>query len=66
MHARVHAQVRTDKVTVLEVETVELVAGLLCVHHILIDHESRSLGRVGNALAYLAAGNGKQWGFGAR
>lgn len=46
---------RTDKITILEVEAVELVAGLLRIHYVLIDHEGRSLGTSGNALANLAA-----------
>ena len=58
-----HASVRTDEVAVLEVEAVELAAGLLRIHYILIDHKSRSLGRVGDALAYLAAEKGQSWGF---
>jgi hypothetical protein len=44
----------TDKVTILEVEAVQLVARLLRIHHILIDNECRALGVVGNALADLA------------
>ena len=45
---------RTDKITILEVEAVELVAGLLRIHHVLIDHEGRAFGTTGNALANLA------------
>lgn len=45
---------RTDEVTILEVEAVQLVARLLRVHHVLIDNECRALGVVGDALAYLA------------
>lgn len=46
--------VHTDEVAVLEVEAVELVAGLLGVHHVLIDDECSALGVVRNALADLA------------
>ena len=49
-------KVRTDKVTTLEVEAVQLVAGLLCVHHVVIDNKGSSLGVGGNALADLAVG----------
>lgn len=48
---------RTDKITILEVEAVELVAGLLRIHYVLIDHEGRSLGAAGDTLTNLAAEN---------
>jgi len=48
------ATVRTDKVAVLEVETVQLVASRLGVHHVFIDNECGALGVVGDALADLA------------
>ena len=38
----------------MEVEAVEFVAGLLGIHHVLIDHEGRAFSGVGDALAYLA------------
>lgn len=44
----------TDEVAVLEVEAVELVAGLLCIHHVFVDDERSALGVVGNALSHLA------------
>ena len=44
----------TDKVAVLEVEAVELVAGLLRVHYVFIDDEGGALGVGGNALSHLA------------
>lgn len=43
----------TDKVSALEVEAVQLVAGLLCVHDVVIDNEGSSLCVGGNALADL-------------
>lgn len=46
---------RTDEIAVLEVEAVELVAGLLGIHHILVDDKGSALGVAGNALADLAA-----------
>ena len=48
--------IRTDKVAVLEVEAVELVAGLLRIHYVFIDNESSALGIGRNALADLAVG----------
>ena len=50
------AAVRTDKVAVLEVEAVQLVASRLGVHYVFIDNECSALGVVGNALADLAGG----------
>lgn len=49
-------RVRTDKVTVLEVEAVQLVAGLFCVHDVFIDNKGSALGVVGDALSHLAVG----------
>lgn len=46
---------RTDQISVLKVKAVKLVAGLLRIHYILVDHESRSLGRIRDSLADLAA-----------
>jgi hypothetical protein len=43
----------TDKVTVLEVVTVQLVARLLRIHHVLIDDEGGALGVARNALSNL-------------
>jgi hypothetical protein len=43
----------TNKVTALEVEAVQLVASLLCIHDVFIDDEGSSLGVAGNALADL-------------
>lgn len=45
---------RTDQVSALEVEAVQLVAGLLRIHDILVDDESGALGVGGNALADLS------------
>jgi hypothetical protein len=45
----------TDKVTVLEVEAIQLVAGLLRIHHVFIDYESGALRIIRDALADLAA-----------
>jgi hypothetical protein len=47
---------RTNKIAVLEVEAIESVAGLLCIHHILVDNKCGALGVVGDALADLAVG----------
>lgn len=44
----------TDKITVLEVEAVQLVACLLCIHDVVIDNKGSALGIGGNALADLA------------
>ena len=51
---RKDGRVRTDKVTILEVEAVQLVASLLRVHDILVDDKGSALGVVGDALADLA------------
>ena len=45
---------RTDEVSVLKVEAVQLVAGRLRIHDILVDNEGGALCVVGNALADLA------------
>jgi hypothetical protein len=45
----------TDKVTVLEIIPVQLVARLFCIHHVLIDDESGALGIGRNALSNLSA-----------
>lgn len=45
---------RTDEVTALEVEAVQLVAGLLRIHDVVIDNKGGSLGIGSNALADLA------------
>lgn len=47
-------RVRTDKIPVLEVEAVELVASRFCVHHVLIDDKGSALAVVGDTLADLA------------
>ena len=46
--------IRTDQVSVLEVKAIELIAGLLGVVYILIDHKSGTLGVVGDDLAIFA------------
>lgn len=46
--------VRTDQITVLEVVAVELVAGLLGIHYVLIDNKGRPLRGVGDTLTNLA------------
>ena len=48
------ASLHTDEVSVLEVEAVELVAGLLGIHYVFIDDEGGALGVCGNALTHLA------------
>lgn len=45
-----------DEVSVLEVEAVELVAGLFGVYNIFVDHECGAFCVVGNALADLTNG----------
>jgi len=46
--------IENDEVALLEVESVELVAGLLCVNYFFIDDECGAFGVVGDSLAYLA------------
>lgn len=46
----------TDKVAVLEIIPVQLVARLFCIHHVLIDDESGALGVGRDALSNLSAG----------
>ena len=46
---------RTNKITVLKVETVQFVTGLLRIHDIFVDDKSCALGVVGDALADLTA-----------
>ena len=43
----------TNEIAVLEVESVQLIARLLRIHHVLIDNECCALGVVGNSLANL-------------
>lgn len=47
--------VPTDEIAILKVEAVELVAGLLRIHYILVDDEGGALGVARNALADLTA-----------
>lgn len=44
---------RTDEVSVLKVEAVQLVAGLLSIHDIFVNDECGAFGVVGDALADL-------------
>ena len=44
---------RTDEITVLEVEAVQLVARLLGIHYVFIDNECRSFGIIRNSLTDL-------------
>ena len=46
---------RTDQVSALEVEAIELIACLLGVVYVLVDHKCCPLRIVGNALTNLAA-----------
>lgn len=48
----------TNKVSVLEIEPIQLVTGLLCIHHVLIDNKCGSLGVVRDSLADLAVKDG--------
>jgi hypothetical protein len=50
----------TNKVPVLEVVAVQLVAGLLRIHNILIDNEGGALGVARNALSNLTVSKSKQ------
>lgn len=43
----------TDKIPILEIESIQLITSLLCVHDILVDHERCALGVACYALAYL-------------
>lgn len=52
--ARFGGCTHTDEIAALEVETVQFVTGLLCIHDIFKDDERRALGVVGNSLADLA------------
>jgi hypothetical protein len=45
----------TDQVSALEIEAIELIACLLGVVYVLVDHECCAFGVVGNALTDLAA-----------
>ena len=45
---------RTNEIPVLEVEAIELIARLLCIHYVFIDNEGRALGVVCDSLADLA------------
>lgn len=46
----------TDKVTALEVEAVQLVASLFCIHYVVIDNEGSTLCVGSDALADLTVG----------
>ena len=48
-------EVRTDQVSVLEIEAIELIACLLGVMYVLVDHKRRTLRVVGDTLADLPA-----------
>ncbi len=45
----------TNEISILKVESVELITSLFGVHHVFIHHKGGSLGVIGNALAYLTA-----------
>ena len=49
----VERRVHTDQVSVLEVESIELIACLLGVVHVFVYHKSCALRVVGNTLANL-------------
>jgi len=44
----------TNEIAILEVETIQLIARLLGIHHVLVDDIGGSFGLIGNALADLA------------
>lgn len=50
----IYVGVRTDEVSILKVEAVQLVAGRLGISYVLIDNKRCAFGVVGNALADLA------------
>ena len=45
---------RTNEISILEVEAVQLIASLFGVHHVLIDNERCSLCVIGDSLANLS------------
>ena len=44
----------TDEISILEIEAVQFIASQLCIHHVFIDDEGRSLCVVGDSLAHLS------------
>lgn len=54
MYKRMVERKPTDEVAVLEVEPVQLVAGLFRIRDVFIYHERSALGVCSDALAYLA------------
>ena len=44
----------TNKIPVLKVEAIQLIGRLFCIHHILINHESGTLGVVRDSLPDLS------------
>jgi hypothetical protein len=44
----------TNEISILEVESVQLIASLLGIHHVFINDEGRSLCIVGDSLADLS------------
>ena len=46
---------RTDEISILEVEAVQLIAGLLGIHDVLIHDKCRSLRIVGDTLTDLTS-----------
>lgn len=48
------SDVHTNEIPILEVESVQLVARLLCIHYVLIDHEGSAFGVICDSLADLA------------
>lgn len=46
--------IRTDQVSVLEIESIELIACLFGVVHVVVDHECGALRVIGDTLADLA------------
>jgi hypothetical protein len=51
----IHMAIRTNQVSVLEVEAIELIACLFGVVNVLVDNKCSSLGIIGDTLADLAA-----------
>lgn len=54
-------KVRTNEIPILKVEAVQLVAGHLGIHYVLIDNECCAFRGVGNSLADLAVQRVSRW-----
>ena len=59
-------KVRTNEISILEVEAVQLVASHLGIHYVLIDNECCAFRVVGDSLADLAVKRVSRWPLHAR